>query len=178
MKKWFSTILGITCLLVLVSSARAQAVYTAERKTRIQAGAGGMYLNNDYSDRAVYGISAWGDYDFNRYIGAEAEVHFGTIITPDDISENSYLIGPKLSYRRQKFAVYGKLMIGKGTIKNTDTNGSATYNLYAFGGGLDYHLVRKFNIRVIDFELQKWPDFEPNTLSPLAVSIGVMYIIR
>lgn len=178
MKIWITSILGAASVLLFLPSLHAQADYTAFRTTRIQAGAGGLYLKNDYTEHSNKGVSAWADYDFNRFVGAEAEVHFGSIISPDDIGENSYFIGPRVSYHRRNAAFYAKIMVGRASITNQQTSTSSTYNAYAFGGGLDYKVSRHFNVRVVDFELQKWPDFEPNTLSPLAISVGLMYIIR
>ena len=178
MKTWITSVLGAASVLMFLPTLHAQADYTAFRTTRIQAGAGGLYLNNDYTEHANKGISAWGDYDFNRFLGVEVEAHLGSIITPDDIGENSYFIGPRLSYRKKNAAFYAKLVVGRASITNQETNSSKSYNSYAYGGGLDYKVSRHFNVRVVDFELQKWPDFEPNTLSPLAISVGLMYIIR
>ena len=90
MKKLLTSILGVASLLVLIpSSMRAQATYTAERTSRIQAGGGLLYLNSDYTDGTIYGASFWGDFDFSRHIGIEVEGHLGSIITPDDLKETS-----------------------------------------------------------------------------------------
>lgn len=178
MKTWITSILGTASILLFLPSLHAQADYTAFRTTRIQAGAGGLYLNNDFTEHSNKGVSAWADYDFNRLLGVEASVHFGSIVSPDDIGENSYSIGPRISYRRKRAAFYAKLLFGRGSITNQQTNTSSTYNSYTYGGGLDYRLSQHFNLRVVDFEQQKWPNFEPNTLSPLAISVGLMYIIR
>jgi hypothetical protein len=175
--------LSLAALVTLIPSLHAQSVYAAKQYFRIQAGAGGMYLDNDYTNRSAKGVAVWGDVDFTHYkslmIGAEVEAHFGGIITPDDIGENSYLVGPRVSYTKRRFTVYGKLMVGRATITNQDLNLSSSYNvLPAFGGGLEYRVSRHWNIRAVDIEVQKWPDFEPTTLSPFSVAVGASYIIR
>jgi hypothetical protein len=177
-KKQSSLILGFASLLVLVPSLRAQAVYSADKKSMLQVGAGVLYLKPDYVDTSIEGASIWADYDFRRFIGVEADIHIGSIITPSDISENSYFVGPRFMYHRHKITAYGKFLFGRATITNQDNNQSSSYNAYAFGGGVEYRIMRKINIRVVDFELQQWPNFEPNTLSPLAISIGASYIIK
>jgi len=166
---------AICCLLPLL---RAQAVYTATRSGRIQAGAGGMYLNNDYSPQSDQGVSIWVDGDLTKFFGLEAEAHFGTVRSPADIGENSYLIGPRVSLHRGRFSPYAKLMVGRGTIINDFYNTSSSYNLFAYGGGLDYRFHGKFSWRAVDFELQNWHSFPPNGLAPYAISTGVMYQIR
>jgi hypothetical protein len=178
MKKWMEVLMGAAGLLILAPALHAQAAPSGFYRSHIQAGIGGMYLNNDYTDKGNKGLSIWGDYDFTHLIGVEVEAHFGGIITPDDIGENSYLVGPRIMYHRRKATVYGKIMLGRGTITNQLYNQSSSYNIIpAYGGGLEYR-VRHFNIRVVDVELQKWPDFEPNTLSPLAITVGLSYVIR
>ncbi len=47
----------------------------------------------------------------------------------------------------------------------------------AFGGGVEYRVKHHYNLRV-DLEEQKWPDFSPHTLSPIAITAGVAYVIR
>lgn len=171
-------ILVVAAGFSLAPTLEAQAGYTATRGFRLQAGAGGMYLNNDFTQQGDKGLAAWIDADITRYLGVELEAHRGTIISPSDVGENSYLIGPRISYRRGKFMPYAKVMFGRGTIVQDRLNESSSYNIYAFGGGLDYHLSRHFNVRAVDFELQKWGDFEPHTLSPFMISVGLMYVIR
>jgi hypothetical protein len=168
-------IVGFCCCLPLL---RAQAVYTATRSGRIQAGAGLLYLNNDYTVSGDQGASIWVDGDLNRFLGLEVEAHLGTIRSPQDIGENSYLIGPRLSLHRGRFTPYAKLMVGRGTIVNDFRNTSSSYNLFAYGGGVDYRFHGKFSWRAVDFELQNWHGFPPNGLTPYAISSGVMYKIR
>src|SRR5580698_2886533 len=116
MKKWSSLIFCFASLLVAVPSMHAQAVYTAEQKTRIEAGGGVVILNPDYTLGRMIGFSAWGDYDFSKYIGLEVTAHFGEFITPGDITENSYFVGPRFSYRRRKLTAYGKVLVGRASI--------------------------------------------------------------
>ena len=182
-RTWTFATFALAGMFALIPALHAQAVYAASESGHIQVGAGGLYLHNDYTNRAAEGISVWGDYDFLRYrrfdIGLEVAAHFGGLNTPDDIGENSYLVGPRLSYRRHRFNVYAKILVGRATITNQLLNQSSSYNvLGAYGGGLEYRATRKFNVRAIDLELQKWPDFEPHTLSPVVISVGVSYIIR
>ena len=178
MKNCFGTIFCLTFSLAFISQLNAQAVYTAERTARITIGAGGSYLNTDYAPKPTYGPSFFADIDAFRHLGFEAEGHFGGIISPDDLGENSYLVGPRAFIRRSRMTGYGKLMLGRGIITNQLFNLSSSYNIYAFGGGLEYRAARRITVRAIDFEMQKWPSFPPNGLSPLIVTVGASYIIR
>ena len=168
----------------LPNAAISQARPTASKSGSVQAGVAGMYLDNDYSVRHNAGPVVYGDYDFLHlfYIdaGLEAEARFGGIYSPDDIGENSYLIGPRLSVRRANLKVYAKVLVGRGTIfhNSISDNTSSSFNDIAYGGGLEYRVKQRFNVRVIDAELQKWLNFYPHILSPFALSAGVAYIIR
>jgi len=181
-KKRSSLILGFASLLVFVPSLlRAQAVYTATRSSRMEAGAGVLLLSPDYVNKDIEGISGWFDYDFKRWLGVEVTVHLGSVITPNDLAENSYLVGPRFLYHRRKFTVNAKLLFGRADLVYQGPSPKAAtfpYNVYAFGGGLEYRISHKWNIRCVDFELQQWPNFEPNTLSPLLITIGASYIIK
>jgi hypothetical protein len=177
-KLWSSLFFCFASLLLLVPSLNAQAAYTAEQKTRIQVGGGVAVINPDYSQSGVIGFSGWADYDFSKYIGVEFSTHLGEFITPGDITENSYMLGPRFTYRRHKLTLYAKALVGRATITNQDFSLSSSYNIIAFGGGVEYRILRKINIRLFDFEQQQWPDFQPNSLSPTAATIGVSYIIH
>jgi hypothetical protein len=179
----FTTLLSLAVLLFSAPAIHAQAIYAAKENFRLQAGAGFLYLNTDYSPKSAQGLSVWGDVDLFRYrpvlFGAEVEAHFGGIITPDDLGENSYLYGVRASVPRRKLNIYGKLMFGWDTVTNQLLNKSTTYNVVpAFGGGVEYRVTRRINVRAVDVEMEKLPNFEPHTLSPLAISFGASYIIR
>ena len=178
MKNCFGTIFCFIFSLALIPNLHSQAVYTAERTARISVGAGGSHLNTDYAPEATYGPSLFVDVDFLRHLGVEAEGHLGGVISPDDIGENSYLAGPRAFLRRNRFTGYGKLMLGRGIITNQLYNLSSSYNIYAYGGGLEYRAARRITVRAIDFEMQKWSAFPPNGLSPLVITVGASYIIR
>lgn len=178
MMKWSCLLFSPVLLLFLVASSPAQAIFAGTETARIQAGAGGMYLNTDYSGFKNDGLAFWGDYDFNGFIGLEADAHLGGLIAPGDIGENSYLVGPRLMYRRRRATGYGKLMVGRATITDQALNQSSSFNVYAYGGGLEYKVSRKWNVRVVDVELQRWPNFRPSAISPLSLTIGLSYIIR
>ncbi len=178
MKNCLGTIFCLTFSLAFIQQLNAQAVYSAERTARISVGAGGSYLNTDYAPKPTYGPSFFADIDLFRHLGLEGEGHIGGVVSPDDIGENSYLAGPRAFLRRSRFTGYGKAMLGRGIITNQLFNLSSSYNIYAYGGGVEYRAARKLTVRAIDFEMQKWPDFATHGLSPLVVTVGASYIIR
>jgi hypothetical protein len=178
-KKWLGSSLILAGFLILVPSLRAQAVSTGTKTPGLQAGAGILYLNNDYG-KSDQGVSAWVDANLNALLGLEAEAHLGTLISPSDYGENSFLVGPRLGVKSGKGLLYAKAMIGRGDFiyDRPGQTRSASYNLYAFGAGLDYRISPSLNLRVVDAEFQTWGSFKPNGLTPYAISTGLMYIIH
>jgi hypothetical protein len=170
-----------TCVLDLTHWSHAQAVPTATRTASIQIGAAGTFISPDYTQPYIKGISIYGNYDVGQHLGVEGDIHFSAI-TPGDISENSYLLGPRYKWHHKRFEPYVKVLFGIGRFgfQSGSFNSPATFTYfeYAGGGGLDVRATRHINIRAFDIELQKWPSFEPNGLSPIAYTIGAAYTWR
>lgn len=173
-------ILGFLCLLGLGSQLHAQAIPTASRGGVLQAGGGITYANPDYGRDNISGATGWVDFDFTRHIGVEATVHFVSVITPSDIGENSYLVGPRfVLFRRERFNVYAKGLVGLGSFIYQYPNRAYVtdnYTMYALGAGVDVRATRRITVRPIDVEFQKWPGYG-NGLSPLLATVGVSYEI-
>jgi opacity protein-like surface antigen len=183
-----------TCLLSLVlslaiiapSAMHAQATAAATRGGIIQAGAAYSYSNEDeYPGRHLQGATVYGTFDLNNHLGIEADVHLDSVFKSYfQYTESSYVVGARWTQRFKRFAPYGKGMVGLGhsfaprpnQIVGGNTPG--TYFLFALGGGLDYSLTNKINIRVVDFEYQRWPNFPPHGLTPPIFTFGVAYRIR
>jgi len=176
------TLIGcFACALSMTTWSHGQAVPTASRLGSIQVGVGGTITNPDFGQSNIGQITFYADFDLPYNLGAEGVIHY-SVHTPSDVSENSYLVGPRYIFRRKRFEGYGKALFGvghfglqSGSFANPNT---ATYFEYAVGGGVDVHVKRHFNIRVIDFEAQKWPGFATNGLSPLTYTFGASYVFH
>jgi hypothetical protein len=147
----------------------------------MQIGIAGTFISPDYTEQYIKGISIYGNYDIGQHLGVEGDMHF-SVITPGDISENSYLLGPRYKWHQKRFEPYVKVLVGLGRF-GFQTDGfpvasTFTYFQFAPGGGLDIRATRHINVRAFDVEFQKWPGFNPNGLSPIAYTIGVAYTLR
>jgi hypothetical protein len=177
------TLIGcFACVLGLSAWSNAQAVPAASRSGGLQIGGGVTYARPDY-DRPIKGLTIYGDYDFTKHFGIEGDIHFVNLITPGDIGETSYLLGPR--YRRQygRFTPYAKGMLGIGRFQyqypSQYKKASAyTYKIYALGGGLDLRATRHINVRAFDFEYQGWPGYGKHGLTPIVMTVGVAYSFR
>ena len=169
---------SFTCLLWAAYSAHAQAVPTAERSRAVQIGATWTVANPDYAPHKIQGISIYGTYDLVHNWGIEGTIHRVSAITPAQIGEDSYLLGPRYVFGHRRYNPYGKALFGLGRFKYTIPQTAYTYKIYAFGGGVDVHATEHIKIRAIDFEYQQWPSYQPNGLAPIMVSFGAAYAFR
>jgi len=171
---------SVVAFFFSVSLLHAQALPTATRALQLQAGATVSLVTLDYGDGYEKGYSAFAAADLGRYLGAEAVFHDANIITPYDIGEDSFLVGPRFHITRRRFTPYAKLLFGYGTLKFAKgyyaQNSSESYFIYAYGGGLDFRATRHISVRAIDIEYQEWPSFPPHGLTPYGYSVGAAYV--
>jgi opacity protein-like surface antigen len=168
-------------VLSVATMAHSQAIPTASRIGSIQAGAGVMFTKPDYAQTYLKGVTFFADYEFYRNFSAEAEIHYAAI-TPQDISENTYLFGPRYTLRRKRLGVYGKALFGVGRFGfqtgSYASPSTGTYFAYGVGAGVEYRATHNINVRAFDAEFQSWPGFPPHGLSPITYTVGVAYIFH
>ncbi len=177
--------LGLLFLLGGGSQANSQAIPAIERPIQLQGGVGFSFASPDYGGTSalvpyIKGFTIFGDAIYHRRFGLEAEVHDNSILTPKDIGENTYMIGPRFSpIREDRMNLYVKVLGGIGafqyqqsTYANPHTD---TYGAFAFGGGIEFNASRHITVRAIDIEKQSWPGFAPNGLKPFVTTLGIAY---
>jgi hypothetical protein len=174
------TLIGcFACVLGLTTWSHAQAIPTASRISHLQGGAGFSYAHSDYGV-SIKGLTVYGDYDLMRHLGVEGDIHLDNIITPGDIGEKSYLLGPRYRFHFGRITPYAKALFGVGQFQYQYPsygahNTTYTYGAYALGGGVDLRASRHINLRPFDIEFEKWPGFKPNGLSPIVMTFGAAY---
>jgi opacity protein-like surface antigen len=180
MLKTCLTIASLTTALGIASAAAGQAMPTATAKGVLQAGVGWSYVEPDYGQKAIQGVTAFGDFDFRPHLGVEAEFHYVQIITPTDLGEDSVLIGPRFVLPRNHFDLYAKVVAGIGDIniqevQDNPQGGAGRYLAYGVGFGIDYKVSRHLVARA-DYEYQHWSYL--TGLTPSGVTLGVAYRFR
>ncbi len=119
---------------------------------------------------ALYGMGAYIDARFTRWVQIEAEGRWLHWHEYAGINENTYLIGPRIPIHTfYGFTPYGKVLVGWAS--GSFLSGRAT--AVAYGGGVDYQLSPRFTLRAIDFEYQQY-HVSP-TIWPYGGSIGLSY---
>jgi hypothetical protein len=182
MLKTFMMIGAFASVLSVTSTGRAQALPTATAKGSFQVGLGYTVAQPDYGQQNLQGVSGFADFDFGLHLGVEADVHYVAFITPTDIAENTYLIGPRIMLPHGRFTLYGKVLLGYGDLviqelQDNIGHPGGFYFTYAGGGGLDIRATDRITIRAIDIEAQKWPNYG-NGLSPYVYTVGAAYHFR
>lgn len=180
MKRFFVVFLGLVCVAG-VFSAQAQVVPAASgRRLIVNAGGEASATQPDYAGQGVaqaspyhlYGIGAYVDADFTRWIQIEAEGRWSHWNQYAGVAQNTYMIGPRVPIVDdwKGLTPYGKFLIGFGS--GPFLTGRATS--WAYGGGVDYRLRHsKFTLRCFDFEYQDWR--VTPTLHPYEGSVGLSY---
>jgi opacity protein-like surface antigen len=175
--------LFLFCMMftAVTSPVYAQVMPSANaHQPKLIAGGFGSVFQPDYAGNGIaqpspnplVGIGAFVDYRINRYVGVEAEgswLHFNKYI---GISEDTYLIGPKINIHEfGRFTPYGKFLVGMGG--GSFLNGHTT--VLSYGGGVDYNLSSHWMLRAGDFEFQQW--MVTPQLHPYGGSVGSAYKI-
>jgi opacity protein-like surface antigen len=180
MLKNFFAVASFVGLLSYASLGYSQALPTATSHGAAQLGFGWSWAKPDYGEKTIQGITAFGDFDFTPHIGAEAEYHYLSLETPNDLGENSFLVGPRYVLTRGKYSLYAKALIGVGDIVIQEVSEypqspAGNYTAFAGGGGVDYRATRHIVVRG-DFEYQHWN--YRNGLTPTVFTVAAAYRFR
>jgi hypothetical protein len=159
-------------------SLRGQVVPAASSSSlALDAGALGAVFQPDYAGEGIaqtspnrlWGVAAYADGTFNRWVQIEGEGRWLRYNEYLGIDESTYLVGPRVPIITfHKLTPYGKFLVGTGS--GSFLTGHSF--VMAYGGGFDYRLGRRFNVRA-DFEYQQWR--VTPTLWPYGVSAGISY---
>lgn len=169
---FFAALLAV-CLAGLCP-ASAQVVPAAEAgglKLTVGATAAGYALQ--YGERKMLGVAAIADADTNRRIGIEAEAGWLIFHQTANVHTATYLIGPRYHMTFGRFQPYAKGLVGFGRFNYPYNLGQDKDLVIAPGGGVDFRLTRRVQLRLADFEYQYWPQFHYGALSSFGVSSGV-----
>ncbi len=129
------------------------------------------------SPNRLYGIGAFVDVRFRRWVQLEAEGRWSRFNEFQDISEDNYLIGPRVplhTFHFMRATPYGKVLVGLGRMNFENNDAYGHFTAIAYGGGVDFKLKGRISARG-DFEYQQWPNWLDSSLYPYVVSAGVSY---
>jgi opacity protein-like surface antigen len=192
MKRSFA---ALFCILLAAASlsAHAQVVPSATgRQFSLTAGALASAFQPDYgggfvaqaSSNRLYGVGAYVDVKFTRWIQIEGEARFSRFNQYQNIHQDNYLIGPRIPIHRYgRFTPYAKALVGITSMdmgpnpNGTGSDPTGRFLTAAYGGGVDVKLTRRFSLRAVDVEYQQMPEWFGSSASPYGASVGLSYKI-
>lgn len=164
MKKLIVTIAlsSLFCIPVLAQDTPAVEVYGGYQ---LLHHGGGTYGELTYDSYNLNGFLASVEGNVKPYFGIVGEFGYNRK-SWDEYSETesftTYLFGPRVSYRAEKFRVFGHYLLGGAHYKDDYTGGSYTDNLFtqAVGGGIDITISDLISVRPaqIDMVSVRWTD--------------------
>lgn len=184
----YSTLSFVLMISILygtnLQSLRAQVAPSAF-KSSLSLSAGGMASAfqfrdvGDVRDRTG-GVGGYVDLTVRHGVGVEAEGRWQRFYVWQGIHRDNYLIGPRMQFRPLwRTGPYLKVLGGFTDIGFGTHGGSGRYGTVALGGGLDFRLARRVNVRILDaeYQIQRWPaSLGPHSM-PYGVSVGIAYRI-
>jgi hypothetical protein len=142
--------------------------------------AGGMVsaFRPDYDSYTLIGIGAYVDLNIFHGIGVEAEGRWQRFNEFENISQDNYLIGPRVKLHHfWRATPYVKVLGGFSNMNFENNVATGRFSTVAFGGGVDLNVTRRWSVRAIDAEYQFWPKFLGGDLRPYGVNAGIGYRI-
>jgi hypothetical protein len=132
------------------------------------------------SPNRLFGLGAYADLRFNRWVQAEFEARWLRFNQFLDIHEDNYLVGPRVpihEFKKLRATPYAKVLFGVGKMTFEYNYAYGRFTDIAYGGGVDFQVTRRVSVRAIDFEYQQWPNWVNGTLHPYGASVGIGYRI-
>lgn len=160
--------------LLLTAPAYAQSAYSGYKGGyQISAGVLGTGAEVQYGERKMLGFTGFVDADAPNHLGVEAEGRWLEYHQTANVHLETYSIGLRYRQPLGKFEPYAKGLVGFGDFNFPYNLATGSYLVVTFGGGVDYYLNRRVQIRAADFEYQSWPQFTFGSMKTIGVSTGV-----
>jgi|GEM_PF-407226 len=155
--------------------AHAQALPAATGPgSFVSVGGGISAFQSDYGQRILGGLWAFADVNPDSRVGLEGEFRTLRYHTDEDVTQTSWLGGPRVSLTHGRIRPYVKFLAGAGHIVLPFHYAQGTFLTYAPGAGVDWYLSPRFAVRVIDVQYQVWPQFTYGELHPYGISTGIV----
>ena len=187
MSNRFRCIAMLTALsaALLLAPARAQvapSAYDMAHSLWIGAEYSNVSASFPYqSGQRIWGIGEFTDVNLSPHIGFEGDARFLRFGGYQQMTESSYLAGPRAFLMvKGRFRPYGKMLVGIGRAHYPYAIGDGGYFALAPGAGTEYRVSRLWMVR-LEYEYQMWlnsPGYAnvPNhELTPNGFHLGVAY---
>jgi opacity protein-like surface antigen len=159
------------------ASMHAQVVPSAIKSPiSLTVGGTASVFDPNYIQNKLVGAGAFVDVNLFHGIGVEAEGRWQRFHETQQISQDNYLIGPRVQVLHfWRLRPYAKVLGGFSNMNFEDGIGTGRFTTLAFGGGVDINVTRRWSVRAFDAEYQYWPTFLGGTLTPYGATAGISY---
>ncbi len=169
------------CLLLILMCACALRVGAQATKAAgigpgpyTAVGFTGSLYKSDYGKLNLLGPTVFVDANIHRLVGLEAEARWLRWNGKTGVTQDTYMVGPRYSFKPVGWVPYVKMPVGMAHMRFPYGYATGNYFVMAPGGGVDWWLPGDtVRVRVVDFEYQIWPQFSFGTLKPYGVSAGI-----
>lgn len=188
------TVLILSFLTACSSVAFGQASPDATRAGDLQVGATFTLGYPDYTPQKALGFGVYGAFDFTTHWGAELDYHQIDIQQHSPAKESTFEYGVRYHRTYGRYNPYLRGSAGRGTFDFApdfyQAGASPSYNLLAFGAGVDAQIREHINLR-LGMDYQNWftggqtgpPNsggpgtdiYLPHGLTPILYEVGVAY---
>jgi hypothetical protein len=139
----------------------------------VSAGATGTGYYVQYGERKMAGITGFVDADTRRRLGIEAEGRWIEFNQSANVHAETYSIGGRYHFNLGRFQPYAKGLVGFGDFNFPYNLATGRYLVVTAGGGVDFRLSRRIQLRAVDIEYQDWPQFTFGNMTTLSGSVGL-----
>lgn len=169
-----SFVLAAAALLSRRASAQASPTATGPGQS-IAIGVAASAYHIEYGQRWLAGPQAWIDYNPLLHLGVEGEIR--RLDRNEDLGTHAstLLVGPRVPLFRGGTGPYIKVLAGSGQFHFPYRYAQGNYLVVAGGGGVDVRLGNHLQVRVLDVEYQRWPEFTFGSMSSFGISTGISY---
>lgn len=170
----------VSTLLLIPVAAYAQALPTATGSgSKLVAGGGLSYFQQDYGKRYIAGTFAYVDVHPTWRYALEGEMRQLKLHTSQQVTQSTYLGGFKinLTMRPARLTPFVKALCGAGRITLPYQYAHGDFFTCAAGGGVEYEVGDRISLRLVDAELQRWKSFPFGRLQPYGISAGISFRI-
>jgi len=173
----------IACLLVLLGLATS--TFAQQEVTKTETSAGLTYVRANTADGmcacfSLVGVTSSFVWNANERYSGVVDVGYQRSANINSSGFNlglaTYMAGPRISFRGQKFTVFGQALAGG--VRANSNSGFNIGNGFAgsAGGGVDVRITRRFSWRILqtDYMLTRVPNGSTNIQNNIRFTTGIV----
>jgi hypothetical protein len=180
-REWMS--FRIACLLAVLSFAHA--TFAQQEVTKTETSTGLTYIRANTADGqcscfSLVGASSTFVWNASERYSGVVDVGYQRTTTINSTANSlglmTYMAGPRISFRGQKFTVFGQALAGGVRSNSNSAYNNASGFAGSAGGGVDVRLTPRISWRILqaDYLLTRVPNFSNNVQNNVRFTTGIV----